>query len=101
MIQLKEIQKEEGKKNIGQAFNIIEERELELHKEMQVVLTQISDKIQKNEIVDGDAILRGFFDLAKTDDEQGFCIFQAGLKTEELASIIKDPIEVLKRILKI
>lgn len=85
---------------IAELFNLTPERGDELGIAMKGILNGIQEKINNGKAVSNKAILIGVSELGQTENEQAFCIFQAGIKTQELYEIADRANDPFKRLME-
>lgn len=85
---------------IAELFNLTPKRGDELGIAMKDVLNGIQERVNNGENVSNKSILVGVVELAQTENEQAFCIFQAGMKTQELYEIADRASDPFKRLME-
>lgn len=81
--------------NYADTFGLTAEKTTELHAKMRIVLRNYREQAEKSKAngdtgMSTDGILKGFTDLAETEAELHYLIFQSGMKIHEAKELLGD-----------
>lgn len=93
MIKLKE-----SPTTFGDIFHLTSKRTDEIVEEMKPILAGLMDKYSATGSLQNKDPLEALINLGKTENEQAFCIFQAGMKTQEIYNM--SALHPLKKLLQ-